>query len=121
MATTGKTMTQASARDHCPTCGHKLHPQEMEKLFRGRKLDCWYCEAPLRASPRFNLEQYAQTGVAAWALIETFISSGGSAWSLVVAGTIFVLVRIFPPGLVHGAPWVHIVNPNADRSTAAAE
>ncbi|NBB91849.1 MAG: hypothetical protein GVY32_01620 [Gammaproteobacteria bacterium] len=97
-------------RDHCPECDQKLHPQELATLLRGRKQDCWYCSTTLKARSKFNLEQIGQTGIAGWALVETFLTGGDTSyWTLVAAGAIVVLVRALPPGLMHGPHWVRIL------------
>lgn len=112
-------MTQV--RDHCPDCGHKLHPQEMATLFRGGKLECWYCEAPLKAQPKFSLEYIGQTSVAGWALVDTLVTGGDAGWwTMAAAVAIIAAVKVLPPGLVAGAPWVEVVSTRAGNSAAEA-
>lgn len=109
MASSMNAMTQA--RDHCPDCGHKLHPQELETLFRGKKLDCWYCEAPLKARAKGHLSTLTQVFVGAVPLADTFIAFDTPAWwGYALAGVIILAIHVLPPGLIHGAPWVRIVN-----------
>ena len=106
-------------RDHCPDCGHKLHPQELEILFRGRKLDCWYCRAPLKAQAMGRVPMIAQGVIAAIPFIDTLVSDSGPAWSgYAFAAVILAAIHVLPPGLVHGASWVRIVN---KRSLFAVE
>ncbi len=101
-------------RDHCPDCGHKLHPQETARLFRGGKVDCWYCEARLKARPKFNLEHWGQMSVAGWALVDTLLTGGDAGWwTMAAAGVIIAAVKVLPPGLVAEAPWVQIVSTRA--------
>ena len=98
-------------RDHCPECHHKLHPQEMEKLFRGGKLDCEYCNAPLKARAKGHLSTLSQIAVGFVPVQNTLTGTGASPWSgYVVAGIVIAAIAALPPGLIQGAPWVRIVN-----------
>jgi len=107
------------ARDHCPDCGNKLHPQELEILFRGKKLDCWYCNTPLKAQAKGYLSMVTQGLVGAVPLFDTFVgNSTPSWWGYAFAGVIIAAIHVLPPGLVQGAPWVRIVN---SRSVFAAD
>lgn len=99
-------------RDACPACDHKLHPQEMEGLYRGRKLDCWHCATRLKARSRLNLQWLAQMLIAFWGLFESVLGldgPGSGLWSLAIAGVIILALQLLPPGVVVGAPWVRIV------------
>jgi len=101
----------SEARDHCPDCGHKLHPQELEMLFRGKKLDCWHCQSPLRARAKGKLSTITQGIVAAVPLFDTFVADNAPLWSgYAIAGLIILAIQLLPPGLIPGAPWVRIVN-----------
>ena len=107
------------ARDHCPDCGNKLHPQELEALFRGKKLDCWHCNAPLKARAKGHLSIVTQATVGAIPVFEAFASSDTPDWwGYAFAGVIIAAIHVLPPGLVQGAPWVRIVN---SRSVFAAD
>lgn len=100
----------AAARDHCPDCEKKLHPQEVEALFSGKKLDCWYCTAPLKASVGRLTATVATLIVGLAPLIDTLTANSTPFWwSYVYVGLVTLLVYLLPPGLVHGAPWVKIV------------
>jgi len=108
-------------RDHCPECDHKLHPQELEILYHGRKLECWYCHAPLKARASFNAQSIAQMMIGGWALIESFVSGGSAGpWPLIVAGIVVAALHLLPPGLVKGAPWVKIVNRDSGQRAEAS-
>lgn len=101
-------MTQA--RDHCPDCDKKLHPQEMEVLFRGRNLDCWYCTAPLKARTTGHLSTITQAAVGAVPLLDTLVGNNPPFWmTYVFAGLVIAAIHVLPPGLIKGAPWVRIV------------
>ncbi len=109
MASTGNAMTEA--RDHCPDCGHKLHPQELEILFRGKKLACWHCQAPLKARAKGHLSMITQAVVGAMPVIDPLITDNAPVASgYAFAGLIILAIQVLPPGLIHGAPWVRIVN-----------
>lgn len=111
MASTGNAMTET--RDHCPECGHKLHPQELEKLFRGKKLDCWYCGSALKARAKGHLSMITQTVVGLVPLFDTLLAESPPLWNgYAFAGLIILAIHVLPPGLVHGAPWVRIVAKN---------
>ncbi|WP_147307656.1 prepilin peptidase [Wenzhouxiangella sediminis] len=105
------------ARDHCPDCGHKLHPQELEALFSGSKLDCWYCTAPLKARAQGHLGFLTQTAVAMIPLVDSLMGNDPPEWlGFALAGLIVLAIQVLPPGLVHGAPWVRIVNRKAQTA-----
>ena len=109
----------SEARDHCPDCGHKLHPQELETLFRGKKLDCWHCRAPLKAHVKGAIPTIAQGIVAALPVIDSFTSDEPTGWiGYAFAGLVILAIHFLPPGLIHGAPWVRIIN---GRSLLAVE
>jgi uncharacterized paraquat-inducible protein A len=100
----------ARGRDHCPDCEKKLHPQEVAALLSGKKLDCWYCTAPLKASTTWHLSAITQMAVGAVPLIDTFVGNNPPPWlGYAFAGLIIAALYVLPPGLVHGAPWVKIV------------
>lgn len=110
------------SRDHCPGCNHKLHPQEMETLFRGKKLDCWYCSAPLEARAKGHLGILAQVGVGVLPFADTVVGDNPPEWlGFVLAGLVVAAIRALPPGFIHGAPWVRIVDTRSDFLAVEAE
>lgn len=99
------------ARDRCPDCDSRLHPQEIEKLFRGGKLDCWHCNAPLKARARGHLSVLTQAAVGAVPVFDAIVGGDTPAWwGFAFATLVIVAIHVLPPGLIHGAPWVRIVN-----------
>lgn len=83
----------------------------MEILFRGGKLDCWYCEAPLKAQARGHLSTLSQLAVGGIPVLDTLTGGDSTAWwGYAIAGIIIAAIAILPPGLIKGAPWVRIVN-----------
>jgi len=107
-ASTGNAM--AGARDHCPDCEKKLHPQEIAALFSGKKIDCWYCTAPLKASVGRLSSSIAAVVVGLAPMISPLSAGEMPFWrDYVFVGLIAWLAYLLPPGLVHGAPWVKIV------------
>jgi DNA-directed RNA polymerase subunit RPC12/RpoP len=106
----GKRHAMEDPRDRCPECEHKLHPQEMEALFRGRKLDCWHCGSRLKAQAKGGLSFIAQSVIGLIPVVQTFVDPGSSDWwGYAFAGLVITAIHVLPPGLVHGAPWVRIV------------
>jgi hypothetical protein len=86
----------------------------MEYLFRGRKLDCWYCSAPLKARGKGHVDFLVQSGVGLIPLADSLVGSGTPDWLVFAgAGLIIAAIQLLPPGFVHGAPWVRIVNRKA--------
>lgn len=102
------------ARTHCPECEQRLHPQEIEALLGGRKLDCWYCEAPLKAGVTRWTAFITSCLVGLVPLVELLVRRDSTPWfGLVFATVVAATVHVSPPGLIQGAPWVRIVNRKA--------
>ena len=99
-------MDDASA---CPNCKARLHPQDVDELFRGRKLTCPACGFELRATANRVATVIGSLLLAGLPWLLPWLVVKGNFWlPLVLMALISALAWASPPGLIAGAPWVLI-------------
>ncbi|MCC5865396.1 MAG: hypothetical protein JJU31_09785 [Wenzhouxiangella sp.] len=93
----------------CPNCQTHLHPQDLDDLYRGRKLTCQGCGFELRASANRAAAVIGGLLIAGLPWLLPWLLLDGRYWvPVVLAMLAAALVSAFPPGLIAGAPWVVI-------------